>query len=485
MSDISGESSDDLYVPRDSENSETSDSELSSDGDEVFDDDEPIEYDGWKFISDIFEDQRPDAIPPLNDARAGVNDAVSLDRFTSPGSAFSYFFDDEVMSTICSWINERADVFRQENPDKKSIHGLKWRAVTTDELHVFFGLIMVMGVIKKPNIHMYWSRDEVFGGSPIFCKEVMSRNRFTSIMKFLRFSSAASVVQNNPRTRIEPYLDLLRKRCQTLIRPTRHVAIDEALILWKGRLGFRQYIKIKRSRFGIKVFVLCPSGKRWDGYSWNYEIYYGKSSFKIDDPAASHLSVSEDIVVYLMKDLLDQGRHVVTDNWYTSIRLSDYLLTRDTMLTGVVRSGRGPPKRLMEEKLEKHQSAFARKNNTLIVKYQDKKEVTVLTTKYKADMVEKSKSFMGTQTIFFNKPLHIDRYNDKMGSVDLADQLLEPYVFGKKSLAWFKKLGLHFMFRTLLNAFIFYRNECQYRRPFLHFIQAVSKEWMSNHSGGA
>ena len=94
---------------------------------------------------------------------------------------------------------------------------------------------------------------------------------------------------------------------------------------------------------------------------WNYRIYYGKSSFNIDDPAASHLSVSVDIVVYLMRDLLDQGRHVVTDNWYTSVRLSDYLLTIDMMLTGVAHSGNGLPKMLKDEKIEKHQSVFVRK----------------------------------------------------------------------------------------------------------------------------
>ena len=44
------------------------------------------------------------------------------------------------------------------------------------------------------------------------------------------------------------------------------------------------------------------------------------------------------------------------------------------MLTGVLHSGKGQPKKLMFEKLEKHQSAFERKNNTLIVKYQDKKK---------------------------------------------------------------------------------------------------------------
>ena len=76
--------------------------------------------------------------------------------------------------------------------------------MTTDELHVFFAVIMVMAVIKKPNMHMYWSCDAVFEGPPIFRKEVTSRNRFTGITKFLRFSSAVSVVQNNPGTRLEP-----------------------------------------------------------------------------------------------------------------------------------------------------------------------------------------------------------------------------------------------------------------------------------------
>ena len=56
-------------------------------------------------------------------------------------------------------------------------------------------------------------------------------------------------------THIEPFLDLLRQKCQEHVNPGIHIAIDEALILWKGRLRFRQFIKTKRSRFGIKVFL--------------------------------------------------------------------------------------------------------------------------------------------------------------------------------------------------------------------------------------
>lgn len=152
---------------------------------------------------------------------------------------------------------------------------------------------------------------------------------------------------------------MLRGRCQKVMRPHKNIAVGEALILWKGRLSFRKFIKSNRSRFGLKVFVLCPSDKSWNGYSWNFIVYYGKDSAALDDPPASALSVSERIIVHIMKDLIEEGRQVFTDSWYTSLRLSDYLLTRQTMMTGVVRAGRGPPKELVDQPLSKHQSCFA------------------------------------------------------------------------------------------------------------------------------
>ncbi|KAK4315602.1 hypothetical protein Pmani_013191 [Petrolisthes manimaculis] len=142
------------------------------------------------------------------------------------------------------------------------------------------------------------------------------------------------------------------------MKPGKHIAIDEALIMWCGRLGFRQYMKSKRARFGVKAFVLCPSDEEWQGYSWNFHLYYGKDTYMVEDPNASRLSVSERIVVFLMKDLLNSGRHVITDNWYTSLRLADYLETQRTLLTGVVRSGGGPPKEVQNMKLDKKQIAL-------------------------------------------------------------------------------------------------------------------------------
>lgn len=50
------------------------------------------------------------------------------------------------------------------------------------------------------------------------------------------------------------------------------MALDESLTLLKGRLVFKQYIKSKRHRFGIKQYVLCDS---LTGYVLDIVVYSG------------------------------------------------------------------------------------------------------------------------------------------------------------------------------------------------------------------
>ena len=37
--------------------------------------------------------------------------------------------------------------------------------------------------------------------------------------------------------------------------PGENLSLDESMVLWRGRLIFRQYIKNKKSKYGIKFFV--------------------------------------------------------------------------------------------------------------------------------------------------------------------------------------------------------------------------------------
>ena len=162
-------------------------------------------------------------------------------------------------------------------------------------------------------------------------------------------------------------------------------------MLYKGRLHFKQFIKTKRNRFGIKIYFVCPGHPEWQGFSWDFGVYYGAGTdYSIpddvnqrpEDPRASELSKSEVIVVHLMQGLLNQQRHVILDNWYSSLRLANYLLYKGTTMTGIIRPDRGVPAMLKVHRLEQKSSAFMRKGRVLMCKYQDKKEVYSISTRY-------------------------------------------------------------------------------------------------------
>jgi hypothetical protein len=55
-------------------------------------------------------------------------------------------------------------------------------------------------------------------------------------------------------------------------QPAETVVIDETMIPFRGRLKFRQFIKIKAHKYGAKVFKVCDQS----GYTYNLIIYSGK-----------------------------------------------------------------------------------------------------------------------------------------------------------------------------------------------------------------
>jgi hypothetical protein len=58
--------------------------------------------------------------------------------------------------------------------------------------------------------------------------------------------------------------------------PHQNTSVDEAMIAFRGRLGFRQYLPAKPTKYGIKVKIRADSE---NGYCNEFEIYTGKSDF--------------------------------------------------------------------------------------------------------------------------------------------------------------------------------------------------------------
>ena len=61
----------------------------------------------------------------------------------------------------------------------------------------------------------------------------MSRDRYNSIMKFLRFTSVKDVKKGVPSTRLHSFCEKIRVPMMENVYAGTHIAIDEALVLWK------------------------------------------------------------------------------------------------------------------------------------------------------------------------------------------------------------------------------------------------------------
>lgn len=179
--------------------------------------------------------------------------------------------------------------------------------------------------------------------------------------------------------KLAPLLNRLREKLQKFYIPKEQICVDETLVPFRGRLAFLQYIKDKRAKFGVKVFKLCLEG----GFTYDLKIYCGKET--IDG-----LTVPTTVVMNLCEHLLDCGRSIYVDNYYTSVELTHKLLDRNTHLVGTLRKNRkNNPKDVIDKKLKKGET-YSQESNTgvVVTKWQDKRDVLTLSTKHTGEMVK-------------------------------------------------------------------------------------------------
>jgi len=123
----------------------------------------------------------------------------------------------------------------------------------------------------------------------------------------------------------------------SLAKPTsirnREVSVDEAVKKFKGRCLFKQYIKGKPVRFGIKIFCLCCSAT---SYLFNAIFYIGKS----DILPAKESSITKETVIQLMQPLAGKHHQVCMDDYYTCLPLFKELASMQILATGTVRTNR-------------------------------------------------------------------------------------------------------------------------------------------------
>lgn len=102
-----------------------------------------------------------------------------------------------------------------------------------------------MGTIQYNRISDYWKTHYLFKNN-IF-RNYMSRNKFLNIMRAL---NVQNIEGNASLNKIKSLIGEINKNMKNIYHPTREITIDESLMLWRGRLSFRQYMKSKASGYG-------------------------------------------------------------------------------------------------------------------------------------------------------------------------------------------------------------------------------------------
>lgn len=206
-------------------------------------------------------------------------------------------------------------------------------------------------------------------------------------------------------------------------------------------------MKDKRHSYGVKFYELCDSS----GIVLKIQIYAGKSSTTI--PTEQGTSITAQVVLDLMDGFLNKGYILYTDNFYNSVSLTKTLTSQSTYLCGTLRSNRKEnPKEVVKQKLMSGELSYLRSDSVIVCKWKDKRDVLTISNMHEVELND----VPNRNGKILKKPNIIRDYNLGMGGIDRADQMMSYYSAERKTVRWYKKLGIHFIEVFIQNAYWMY-----------------------------
>ncbi|XP_046674860.1 piggyBac transposable element-derived protein 4-like [Homalodisca vitripennis] len=265
--------------------------------------------------------------------------------------------------------------------------------------------------------------------------------------------------------KIENVLNDILANSVRVYSPGKSLSLDEAMVLFRGRLSFRQYIKNKSHKYGIKLYELTTS----DGFILNIIIYLGKGT--LIDKEKGH---AFEVVRKLMQNYLGKGHIIFLDNFYNSVDLAEYLMTNQTNMCGTLQSNRvGNPQVVVQTKLKKGECVSRQRGDVTVMKWRDKRNVLTISTSNGPEM-EETRTKRGE---VIQKPSMVVRYNKGMSGIDRSDQMISYYSTPRKSLRWYIKIFFHLLDVSLWNStFIF--SKLTTKTTYLNFRDIIIKQYI-------
>lgn len=270
---------------------------------------------------------------------------------------------DDFLQLIVRETNIYAEEVFLSSASKEKSRITRWKDVTLEELKIFIGLVLHIGSIRMNRLQDYPNKHRLYN-LPAF-KEYMSRDRFMVVLRCLHFNTNPLPGQEKPANRlykISPIIDYFNSRMSDIYYTSKELSLDESMVLWRGRLVFRQYIKNKRRKYAVKLYLLTEP----DGIVLKFAVYTGT----LDDYGGKGHAAN--VVMHLLDQKLDVGHSVYMDNYYNSYERATKSLSRKTYCTGTIRvDRRNNPTDVKVAKLKKGETIAPYSNGVMIAKWKD------------------------------------------------------------------------------------------------------------------
>jgi hypothetical protein len=156
-----------------------------------------------------------------------------------PFDYFTLFFTPKLFDTITQNTNQYATIQRMYITEEKA---RKWDPLIIEELYVFIGAIIYMGIHEEPSLAMYWNTD--INKGPLHTLPYhMSLRRYEQIKRYCHISCSESDqragydLPTNKRWwyKLEPLASAIQASSQQYYAPSSEVSIDELMVRCFGR----------------------------------------------------------------------------------------------------------------------------------------------------------------------------------------------------------------------------------------------------------
>ena len=212
-----------------------------------------------------------------------------------------------------------------------------WHATNPDEIRVFIGILIYMGLHPEGETVVYWHEDIRTGPTHTPALH-MSLQRFQQLQRFIHISppggppelSADDIEKMTQKQKdsypdkewwrkIEPLLTMFRNNCKAYMQPGSNVSVDEMMIRFHGRSKHTTKMPNKPIPKGYKIWALCEAG-----YLYNFMMY--SRIWKTVEIADHAILTDMANVVYTLAQTLPplpegQTYTIYMDNLFTSTNL--------------------------------------------------------------------------------------------------------------------------------------------------------------------